>query len=413
MTTTPDECLDVELDSIDLADPDLYATGDFLTVWRYLQKHAPVFFNRSSDDGFWAVTKHREAMAVYTDRSFTSERGMRVGGGAASRASGSKMVIVTDGSRHRQLRDLMAPPFSPRAARAMEGNMRAVVRGLLDRARGLAEFDFVDLIAAQLPLYVTCQLLGVPDEDRDLVIDWTRKAFGSVAGDGNRDVVTPQEQAEAHAAIFLYATELLAERRRRPRDDIVSALAHGTIDGRPVTEEEVMVNVNGVLTGGNETTRHASAGAIEALAAFPGEWQELKDSPGIPATAIEEVLRWTAPSLHVMRTAIRDVTIGDQLVRAGQEVSVWNPAVNRDGDQFPEPLRFDVTRTPNRHLTFGTGNHVCIGGTLARTELRVLLEEVVASVASIEVRGPVRRLRSNLMWGLDQLPVHFEWEADR
>ena len=415
VTVTQDLIDAPDLGAVDLADPDLYADGDFFSVWQYLQRHDPVHYNRRPDgSGFWAVTKHREAMQVYTDKeSFTSERGMRVGGGISSRASGSKMLIVTDGSRHRQLRALMAPPLNPRAVRQLESNMRSVVGDLLDRAREHDEFDFVDTVAARLPLYVTCELLGVPLEDWDAVIDWTRTAFGSVAGDDGQGAVTEAEQSEAHAAIFLYATDLLAARRREPRDDIVSALAHGTIDGRPLTEEEIMVNINGLLTGGNETTRHASSGAVHAFAAFPWEFQTLVAQNGIPAGAIEEVLRWTAPSLHVMRTALREVTVGDVTVRPGQEVAVWNPAVNRDGDEFPDPYRFDTTRTPNRHVTLGYGQHVCIGGTLARTELRVLLEEVLARVASVELRGPVRRLRSNLMWGLDRLPVHFEWKATR
>jgi cytochrome P450 len=405
----------VGLGAIDLSDPDLYAHGDFLSVWQHLQRTAPVYDNRRPDGSrFWAITKHRDAMRVYTDKElFTSERGMRVGGGVSSRASGSKMLIVTDGSRHRQLRALMAPPLSPRAVRKLEANMRTVVRGLFDRVTSYDEFDFVDAVAARLPLYVTCELLGVPPEDWDAVIDWTRTAFGSVAGEGELAPVTEAEQSEAHAAIFLYATELLAARRREPREDVVSALANGTIDGRPLTEEEVMVNINGLLTGGNETTRHASSGAVHAFATFPEQWQLLRAAGEVPASAIEEILRWTAPSLHVMRTALRDVTLGGVQVRAGQEVAVWNPAVNRDPDEFPDPYQFDIARTPNRHVTLGVGQHVCIGGTLARTELRVLLEEFLARVGAVELRGPVRRLRSNLMWGLDRLPVHLEWEAAR
>jgi cytochrome P450 len=410
MTSFLQDELDVP-DVIDLADPDLYATGDYVSVWKYLQKHAPVYRNpRPEGGGFWAVTTHRDAVKVYTDQSFTSERGMRIGGGVSSRASGSKALIVTDGARHKQLRKVMAAPFSPRGVRSLEQNMRTFVRRTLDRLRDEDEFDFVHSVAARLPLFVTCDRLGVPLEDMEMVIDWTRTAFGSVSGDEDRAAISDIEQSEAHASIFLYATDLLAARRRDPKDDIVSALSQGTIDGRPLTEEEIMVNVNGVLTGGNETSRHASAGAIQVLAGLPGEWARLKAAPEIPDTAIEEVLRWTAPSLHVMRTALRDVTLGEVEVKAGDEVTVWNPAVNRDPEEFADPYRFDTMRTPNPHVTFGSGHHTCIGNNLARTELHVLLGEVLARVRSVEVRSPIRRLRSNLMWGLDHLPVHIEWE---
>jgi cytochrome P450 len=285
--------------------------------------------------------------------------------------------------------------------------MRDVVNDALTRMAQRESFDFVGEIAGPLPLSVICQLLGVPRSDWHLMIDWTRTAFGSTTSD---EVVTDAQKAEANANIFAYYADLLRQRRRSPGDDIVSALARATIHGRPLTDEEILLNINGLITGGNETTRHASAGAVIALTRHPDQWRRLKAAPDLARTAVEEVLRWTAPSLNVMRTALTEITIGGQLIRAGERVSIWNPAVNRDPDVFPDADRFDIGRTPNRHLTFGMGRHLCIGAALARFELLVLLREMAARVREIHPTGPVKRLRSNLMWGVDRVPVRLDLE---
>jgi cytochrome P450 len=406
----------VQVEAIDLADPDLYATGDMWGVWRYLQERHPVFWNRRPDgSGFWALTRHRDAVALYYDtQSFTSERGMTVvTDAAAGRAAGGRLLITTDDPRHRQIRDVMGPVFAPKAIAALEHTMREVARRLLDRVRSGEPFDFVDTVAAILPSTLICQLLGVPREDWDLMIELTSVAFGSVAALPGVDQVSEAEKTEAHANIFLYYRDLLKERRRNPGDDIVSRLAHGRIDGRPLTDQEVLLNLNGVVTGGSETTRHSGAGAVIALIENPGEWERLRRDPSLLPTAVEEVLRWTAPSLHVMRTALRDTTVAGQRVRAGERVSVWHPPVNRDEEAFPDAERFDVGRSPNKHLTFGLGLHFCIGATLTRLELQVLLDELRNRVEHMELAGPVKRLRSAVMWGVDRVPVRFEMRDAR
>ncbi|MER6176721.1 cytochrome P450 [Streptosporangium sp. NPDC001681] len=398
----------VDLNGLDLADPDIYTAPDSgLGVLYYLQEHRPMFWNkRSAGPSFWAFTKYADGVAVYLDKTnFTSERGMQVGQTeSAARAAAGKMLIVTDG-RHSRLRDVMNPALTPRVVRRLEGAMRETVGGMLEENAPRDSFDFVDTVAGRLPLSVICELLGVPRADWDLMIQWTRTAFGSATSD---DVISDAEKAEANANIFAYYADLLAERRGDLGDDVISVLIRGRIDGTPLTDEEILLNINGLITGGNETTRHASAGAVIALVENPGEWRRLREDPSLIPTAVEEVLRWTAPSLNVMRTALRDTRIGEQTIRAGERVSVWHPAVNRDEDAFPGARRFDVGRTPNRHLTFGLGRHLCIGAALARFELRVLLEELTRRVAHMELTGPVKRLRSNLMWGVDRVPVHLE-----
>jgi cytochrome P450 len=403
--------VDVDLRDIDLTDPDIYTRPDAgFAVWTVLQREAPVFWNRCADrPGFWALTTFAPALAVYQDKvSFTSERGMQVAQEeSAARAAGGKMLIVTDPPRHRELRDVLAAAFTQTAARRLVEPMREVVADALESA-GDEPFDFVPAVASRLPMSVICALLDVPRPDWQLMVDWTRTAFGSVTGREDVTPVTEEEKAEANANIFFYFAELLAERRRSLGDDLVSMLASGLAGGKPLSDEEILLNIQGLITGGNETTRHASAGAVIALIESPDEWRRLKERPALVPTAVEEVLRWTAPSIHVMRTALRDVVVGGQPIRTGEQVTIWNPAVNRDGAEFPDPHRFDAGRTPNRHLTFGVGHHFCIGASLARIELKVLLEELLARVETMELAGPIERLRSTTMWGVDKVPVRFE-----
>jgi cytochrome P450 len=407
----------ISLSDIDLTDPANYEGEDAgFDVWSLLAREAPIFWNRCSDrPSFWVLTRYRHAVAVYQDwRSFTSQRGMQVAQDqAASRAAAGKMLIVTDPPRHRELRAVLAEAFTQSAVNRLEADMRDIVANALAAVEDVDEFDFVMQVASKLPMSVVCALLGVPRADWELMVEWTRTAFGSVAGHDDRGPVTETEKVAANTNIFLYYTDLVARRRRAPSDggdDLISLLVRGTAGLQPLSDEEILLNIQGLITGGNETTRHASAGAVIALIENPDEWERLKSTPALVTSAVEEVLRWTAPSIHVMRTALRDVTVGDQLIRAGEQVTIWNPAVNRDEEEFPEPHRFDVGRSPNRHLTFGVGQHFCIGSALARLELRVLLEELIARVRTMELTGPVQRLRSATMWGVDRVPVHFELE---
>ena len=407
-------------DPLDLADPELYVSGDAFAVWDHLRVHAPVYLNRRADgSSFWALTTHDLATSVYENReTFTSERGMRVGGeDPAGRVANGRGLIVTDGIRHRQMRDILGPAFTPRAVRRMEPIMQEVVAETLAEVADLESFDLVSRLAARLPLFATCALLGVPRSDWPLMIEMTRTAFGSVvlpqdAREHERDrVISPEERQRGHAEIFLYSTELAEHRRRHPGEDLVSAMVHGESKGYRMSMEDIQVNINGILTGGNETTRHATAGGVQAFIEHPDQWRRLKADPSLLPRTIEEILRWTAPSLHVMRTAIRDTRLGDRRIRAGEQVTIWNPAVNRDGAAFPRADRFDIGRWPNRHVTFGLGQHFCIGAALARLELHVVFTALATQVSRFVLTGAARRLHSNIMWGLDYLPVRIEREG--
>ncbi|MEU6113082.1 cytochrome P450 [Streptomyces sp. NPDC047117] len=394
--------------TVDVADPALYEGGDPVALWARLRATTPVFWNNHPPGpGFWAVMSYRPALEVYRNTdAFTSERGMRIDSDpAAVQAAAGKQLIVTDPPTHPRLRQLMNSAFLPKVVSGLEASMRRVIEPLVEQALRKETVDFVSEVAAVLPAAIICDIMNVPQAERAMMIDLTSTAFGASVGGDGKCPVSALEKTEAHSEIFLYYTELVEERRRNPGDDVVSALIQGDLDGRSLTDEEVLLNCDGLLTGANETTRHASAAGLLALIENPDQWQRLREGSVAIDTAVDEILRYTSPALHVVRVAKKDVEVGGQQVRAGQAVAIWNSSVNRDETAFPDPDRFDLGRTPNRHLTFGIGPHFCLGAPLARAELKVLLEVLAEKVTHLELVGPVERQRSNFMWGIERLPV--------
>lgn len=397
----------------DIADPALYESGDPVAVWAHLRATTPVFWNEHPPgSGFWAVMAYEPALEVYRNtHAFTSELGMRIDSDpAAIKAAAGRMLIVTDPPAHQELRQVMSSAFLPRVVATLTESMRSVIEPLVMAALRKDSIDFVSEVASVLPAAIICNIMNVPQSDRSMMVEMTSKAFGASVGvearcPAGQSERTELERTEAHAEIFAYFSDLLERRRRNSGDDVISALIGGEMSGRRLTDTEILMNCDGLLTGANETTRHASAAGLIALIDNPDEWRRLRNGEVGIDSAVEEVLRYTSPALHVMRVATRDVEVGDQLVRAGDSVAVWNSSVNRDETIFADPDRFDLGRSPNRHLTFGVGPHFCLGAMLARVELKVLLEVLAERVAHIELAGAVRRMRSNFMWGIEHLPV--------
>ncbi|MEV4020470.1 cytochrome P450 [Nonomuraea angiospora] len=386
--------------SVDLSDPDLYAAGDPEQVWARLRAQAPVHRTERAAGAFWSVLSHDVISQVLRDpRTFSSRHGMRLDHNpAASAAAADKMLIVTDPPRHGRIRGIINSAFTPRMVHRLEENMRVTAAAALDGALAAGSCDFTE-VAARLPVATICDMLGVPREDWDFMLSRTMVAFGA---DGGTDGMAV---AEAHVEILSYYEELLELRRDDPQDDIVTALAHAEVDGVPLTDEEIFLNCDGLISGGNETTRHATVGGLLALLDNPGQWQVLRDDPGLIPSAVQEILRYTSPAMHVLRTATTDTVLGGHPMAPGDQIALWLPSGNRDEAVFAEPERFDVRRTPNRHLTFATGTHFCLGASLATTELTVFFDELTRRVAEVQPDGPVRRMRSNLIWGFESAPV--------
>lgn len=393
----------------DLADPELYASGAPEAVWAELRARSPVHWNERADGtGFWALTRYHDIVRVYQDyEGFTSERGMALDSTpAAVRAAAGRMLIVTDPPRHHEIRRVMSSAFTPRMVRRLEDTMRETVVASLAGALEAA-VDFTD-VAARLPMSVVCDLLGVPREDREFMLRCTQTAFGVAAPVGEDPADAASRRMRAHADLLCYYDEYLGFRRRNPGADVVSALLAAVVDGAPLTDEEIVLNCNGLITGGNETTRHAATAGLLAFIRAPAAWERLGAEPSLLDGAVQEILRYTSPALHVMRTATSSTRIRGERIEAGDRVTLWNPSGNRDEEVFADGDVFDVARRPARLLTFGGGPHHCLGGSLAGQELRILFGELRSRVRCVRPAGPVRRLRSNLIWGIESLPVHLD-----
>jgi cytochrome P450 len=384
---------------INLTDPDLYSGGDPYAVWSWLREHDPVHWHPPAMlPGFWVLTKYDDVRAVYRDpATFSSAGGILLRPENHGRdPGGGRTMALTDPPRHRQLRALVDDWFAPRSIRLLEAEMRQVVRDVVTQALERERCDFVTEIAARMPLYVICKMMGVPRDDWERLFALTSEAFG--AGGAT-------ERRLAHFDILQYFEALSAQRAKSPADDLVSVLATAQIDGQKLSMDEMILNCDNLLVGGTENTRIAASGGMLAFLQFPDQWQALSGAPELLPTAVEEVLRWTSTATHIMRTATRPVILRGRQIAAGDRVTMWNPSANRDEGVFDEPDRFNVGRKPNRHLALGAGEHVCLGGTLGRVELRLLYEELLSSTARIELDGTPVRLSSIVVNGLEHLPL--------
>lgn len=384
---------------VDLSDPGLYQHGKPEELWSELREKSPVWRNERAEGDFWVALSHASISKILRDsETFVSELGMRLDHNPdATAASAGKMLIVTDPPRHGKIRGIINSAFTPRMVRRLENTMRSTVSTVLDQALDAGTCEFTET-AARLPLSIICDMLGVPRSDWQFMLDRTMTAFGAVQGDA-------LAVAEAHVDILAYYDELVDRRRRDPQDDIVTALVNGRVDGQPLSDEEIFLNCDGLISGGNETTRHATVGGLLALMERPDQWQLLRDDPAALTTAVQEILRHTSPAMHVLRTATTDTEIAGHRIAKGDQVALWLPAGNRDPEVFTDPESLNLRRTPNRHLTFAQGTHFCLGSALATTELTIMFEQLVERVATAELAGPVQRMRSNLIWGYQSLPV--------
>lgn len=386
---------------INLTDPELYSHGDPFAVWRWLRANDPVRWHPPAElPGFWILTKYDDVQAVYRDHAtFSSARGILLRPEEHGEdPGGGRTLALTDPPRHRQLRAIVDGWFVPRNVRALEAEMREVTSGVVRAAVERGECDFVGEVAARVPLYVICTMMGVPKQDWERIFTQTGEAFGS------NDAMT---RRLAHLDLLEYFESLISARKKNPADDIISALVSAQVQGSKLTPDELMLNCDNLLVGGTENARLTAAGGMLAFLHHPGQWQALAADRELLPSAIEEVIRWTSTATHIMRTATGPAVIRGREIAAGDRVTLWNPSANRDEDVFPEPDVFTVRRKPNRHLALGGGEHFCLGGTLARTELRLLFDELLRQAERIELNGEPVLLSSMIVGGPESLPVRF------
>jgi cytochrome P450 family 142 subfamily A polypeptide 1 len=301
--------------------------------------------------------------------------------------------------------------FTKQRVEAHEPKIRAICRELIDAVLPKGRCEFVSEIAAPLPMIMIGDLLGVEPEDRDKLLRWSDELLG---GGAAREL--PPSERRNHAAkvaleYIAYAQAVIADRRKRPRDDLMSILVHAEIDGDRLSEEEIIQESLLILVGGDETTRHVITGGTLALIQNPDERRRLAADPRRVPTAVEELLRWVTPIQNMNRTATRDATLRGQSIREGDRLLLLYPSANRDERVFHEPFRLDLARSPNHHVAFGgPGTHFCLGASLARLELRVMFEELISRMPELSLAKPARELSyrpSNFIVGLEEMPVEF------
>jgi cytochrome P450 len=404
---------DVVIDPLELVDPARYGQRGYPhELWAQMRAEAPVAWIEPPDlEPFWAITKHADVQQVAAQPlRFSSARGITLRRPNQPDFH-SDVLVVLDPPRHGPLRRVASPRFTPKAMRARRDDIERIALELVEEAvagGAEGEFDFVDRIAAPFPLAVIAWTLGVPREDVGLLHRWTNEVIGKNDPEYRRPDESPgQTIKRARGELHAYFGALVEERRREPQDDLVSELVGTDIDGRPLTEEELVSYCELLVEAGNETTRNAISGGLLALIEHPAEWAKLRADPELVPDAAEEILRWVSPISHFTRTATEDTEVRGVTIRAGEQVAIFFASANRDEDVFDDPFAFRVDRRPNPHLAFGFGEHFCMGAHLARVELDVIFRLLVNRFEGFEVAGPVVRLESIVNGSLKHLPVRY------
>jgi cholest-4-en-3-one 26-monooxygenase len=405
----------MELSDVDLLDLDRFVTGEHHQMFEVLRQQAPVHWSDEPDGtGFWSITKHADLQAVNRDTAtFSSEIGgtqrMDLGETGEFDTRGV-MLVDTDPPKHTRYRRLVNKGFTPRMINLLEQHLRYRAELIVDDVIEQGNCEFVTDLAAELPLQAIAEIMGVPQEDRRLMFDWSNTMIGAQDPE-YQDPDDPDKPLRAAAEIFAYANKLSEARRTDPRDDIVTILINSEIEGEQLSELEFDMFMLLLTVAGNETTRNATSAGMHALLGNPDQFAKLlsrADDPAYVSTAIDEVLRWATPVLHFRRTATVDTVVRGQEIKAKDKVLIWHISANRDEEVFPDPFRFDIERTPNEHVAFGGGGaHFCLGANLAKLELEIIFAEIFSRMPDVVAAGPAEPLRSNFIGGVKHLPVSY------
>jgi cholest-4-en-3-one 26-monooxygenase len=408
--------MSTSVDVRDLIDAERFARDGYPhEAWRLLRAEAPVaYFAPPGYEPFWAITKHADIMEISKQPlRFSSAAGITLRHAGAP-VFPSEMVVMLDPPRHGPMRRVVNARFTPRAVRARGAEIDRIAGEVVDTAAPVGaagELDFVERIAAPFPLAVIAWVLGVPHDDWELLFRWTNEIIGKDDPEYRRPGESPgQTIKRARGEVHGYFRRLIEQRRREPRDDLVSDLVRGEIDGAPLTEEQLISYCELLVEAGNETTRNAVSGGLLAFCERHEEWEKLRARPELLPDAVEEILRWVSPISHFTRTATGDYELRGMKIRTGEQVALYYASANRDEDVFEEPFAFRVDRRPNPHLAFGFGEHFCMGAHVARIELETIFRHLLTRLEAFEVAGSVERLSSIVNGSIKHLPLHYGTE---
>ncbi len=427
-------------DTIDdrIVNPDVYTDlPTLLADYATLRREDPVHWTQPEGyRPFWAITRHADITTVSKSNELFINRERTYlspieGEQFIQQMTGDthlfRTLVDLDDPEHRKLRQVTHSWFQPGTVKKnLEPKVREIAREHVELMRSKGEtMDFVNEVALFYPLRVIMEILGVPREDEAMMLKMTQETFGAL----DPDVVARSQMLTSEAGLwggsgnsqvdliqlaqvfFQYFAKVIADRRANPRDDVATVIANGTIDGKPIPEREALSYYVITATAGHDTTSSSAAGGFCELAKNPAELAKLKADPSLIPLFVEEAIRWTTPVKHFMRTATEDTILNGKLIRKGDGLCLFYLSGNRDEAVFDEPDVFKADRDPNRHIAFGHGAHLCLGMHLARLELKILFEELLPQIESLELAGETKLSYANFVNGLKTLPVRVKWAA--
>ena len=409
----------VPLQDVDLTNLDAFVKDEAWGMFDTLRAEDPLHWqdeNDSDGHGFWSVTRYDDIEMVNKDgETFTSTKFVNLEEPPAEFQDLRRSILESDGTRHQAMRKLLQRDFSVAQLRKYEDFLRDLARVSINEALERQDIDFVDAIAADFPINVLARLLDVPDEMIPQLITWGNTIVGFSDPELSAVLVDSDEaQNYKHLPfrnpvsmeIFEYGRQLAKERKGGDGEDIISKIVNRTPDdGIPLADHEFDNYFLLLVVAGNETTRQAMTLSMKALMDHPDQMQYFLDNMDKSQIMVEELIRYASPVYHFRRTATRDVELHGKTIKEGDKVVMWFASGNHDDEKFTDPYRLDLTRFPNDHMTFGKGPHSCLGANLARLEIRILFEELLPRLASIEQTGEIERVRSNFVNGVKRFPV--------
>lgn len=412
MSLTVDQAIKV------FTDPSAYADeARFFEACALLRKEAPIHRFEDPTDGFnpfYAITKHADVLEIELHNAqFINEPRPVLGPASGDRHNAEnghmlRTLIHVDDPEHRDLRGVTSEWFLPKSLQKLDARLADLAKRYVDKMASMnGSCDFAQDIAMHLPLNVILDILGLPESDYPRMLKLTQELFGSADEELSRGS-DPDDLIAVINDFFAYFTTITEERRANPTDDLASVVANGRINGEELTMMQTISYYVIAATAGHDTTASAIAGGLQALIENPDQLELLRNDPSLVATAADEIIRWVTPVKHFMRTATEDYTIGGVTIKKGESVLLSYPSANRDETVFENPNTFDITRSPNKHLSFGFGVHYCLGAMLARMEIKALLTELIPRLKSVQLAGEPSLMKTTFVGGLKHLPITYE-----